>query len=243
MVSSLGPGATPGPERPLDCPVCKRALTTVRSGEVEAHRCPRCRGIWLDPASFQRVCDDEEPARGDARAGTEPADAEPPRPPAPVLQEPVRYRPCPACGEVMNRRQFARVSGVIIDVCRPHGAWLDRGELASIRRFLRAGGARRFQRVRVLDEDPPRPGSAPGLPASSDDVADLILGGDRFDVPRRLPLLPIAATGAAAGVWLLWRALDGQGLGTHGFVNGAELLGFACLFVAWHAFRRWLDRR
>ncbi len=143
----------------------------------------------------------------------------------------------------MNRRQFARVSGVIIDVCRPHGAWLDRGELGAIRRFLRAGGARRFQRVRVLDEDPPPPGSLPPLPASSDDVADLILGGDRFDVPSRLPLLPIAVAGAAAGVWLLWRALDGRGLVAHRLVNGAEVLGFACLFVAWHAFRRWLDRR
>jgi Zn-finger nucleic acid-binding protein len=53
----------------------------------------------------------------------------------------------------MNRANFGRVSGVIIDVCRPHGAWFDRGELGAIRRFLRSGGLGRYERIRRLDSE------------------------------------------------------------------------------------------
>jgi Zn-finger nucleic acid-binding protein len=40
----------------------------------------------------------------------------------------------------MNRMNFANFSGVIIDVCRPHGTWFDRDELRRIVEFIRAGG-------------------------------------------------------------------------------------------------------
>ncbi len=37
---------------------------------------------------------------------------------------------------MMSRVNFARVSGVILDVCRSHGAWFDSGELEEVRRFV-----------------------------------------------------------------------------------------------------------
>ena len=40
----------------------------------------------------------------------------------------------------MNRMNFARCSGVIVDVCRGHGVWFDRDELRGIIEFIRAGG-------------------------------------------------------------------------------------------------------
>ena len=52
----------------------------------------------------------------------------------------VRYFPCPQCGQLMNRMNFARCSGVIVDVCRGHGSWFDRDELRAIIEFIRAGG-------------------------------------------------------------------------------------------------------
>jgi Zn-finger nucleic acid-binding protein len=40
----------------------------------------------------------------------------------------------------MNRQNFARVSGVLIDVCKGHGVWFNQGELRRIVEFIRAGG-------------------------------------------------------------------------------------------------------
>jgi Zn-finger nucleic acid-binding protein len=53
----------------------------------------------------------------------------------------------------MNRANFARVSGVILDVCRRHGAFLDAGELGRIRAFLAQGGARRYAVAKDLAEE------------------------------------------------------------------------------------------
>ncbi len=35
------------------------------------------------------------------------------------------YRPCPVCTRLMNRVNFGRRSGVLIDRCRAHGSWFD----------------------------------------------------------------------------------------------------------------------
>ena len=40
----------------------------------------------------------------------------------------------------MNRMNFARHSGVIVDVCKSHGTWFDRDELREIVEFIVAGG-------------------------------------------------------------------------------------------------------
>ncbi len=50
---------------------------------------------------------------------------------------PIHYRPCIACGKMMNRVNFGRVSGTVIDVCRGHGTFLDAGELHAIVTFIR----------------------------------------------------------------------------------------------------------
>ena len=52
----------------------------------------------------------------------------------------IRYLPCPVCGKLMNRINFANFSSVIVDVCREHGTWFDRDELRRIVEFIRAGG-------------------------------------------------------------------------------------------------------
>ena len=40
----------------------------------------------------------------------------------------------------MNRINFARCSGVIVDICKGHGTWFDRDELSGIVQFIRGGG-------------------------------------------------------------------------------------------------------
>ena len=51
----------------------------------------------------------------------------------------------------MNRLNFGRLSGAIVDVCRGHGTFLDAGELHRIVRFIQGGGLDRA-RQRQLDD-------------------------------------------------------------------------------------------
>jgi Zn-finger nucleic acid-binding protein len=120
-------------------------MRRVQVGPTALLECAACGGVWLDAAAFERVCAD-----GDAQAavlgvrpqlytttGSEPG--------------PVRYRPCPSCGRMMNRVNFAKISGTVVDVCKGHGTFLDSGELHQIVTFIRSGGLERA-RQRQLDD-------------------------------------------------------------------------------------------
>lgn len=52
------------------------------------------------------------------------------------------YRKCPECGAMMQRRNFGRRSGVVVDWCASHGTWLDAHELEDIASFVIEGGLR-----------------------------------------------------------------------------------------------------
>jgi Zn-finger nucleic acid-binding protein len=63
------------------------------------------------------------------------------------LADKVTYLPCPDCRELMLRRNFGRVSGIIVDVCSVHGTWFDVGELPRILGFIGQGGMQYCQAV------------------------------------------------------------------------------------------------
>ncbi len=99
--------------------------------------CEHCSGLWLEVAAFERICANREQQSAVlGAASTVPGHA------VNLSTEPiqVRYVPCPQCGQLMNRINFAHCSGVIVDVCRGHGTWFDRDELRGIVEFIRAGG-------------------------------------------------------------------------------------------------------
>ena len=45
---------------------------------------------------------------------------------------------CACCGSQMERGRFAASSGVVVDVCPRHGAWLDEGELSRVADYARS---------------------------------------------------------------------------------------------------------
>jgi len=45
----------------------------------------------------------------------------------------------------MYKKNFKKISGVVIDVCNNHGIWLDNGELEQIRCFIANGGLEKYQ--------------------------------------------------------------------------------------------------
>jgi len=61
-------------------------------------------------------------------------------PPPVALDAHVIYLKCPRCANVMNRMNYAGRSGIVINVCTPHGIWLDRDEIRQIIEYIRSGG-------------------------------------------------------------------------------------------------------
>ena len=53
---------------------------------------------------------------------------------------------------MMQRKNFGRRSGVVVDWCGSHGTWLDANELEDIADFVAAGGLR--QQAAGAGEDP-----------------------------------------------------------------------------------------
>jgi Zn-finger nucleic acid-binding protein len=122
------------------CPRCPGIrLEPVELGATMLFECPQCDGIWMEAAAFERICADREQQSAVLGAPS------PVPSPAAGLEArgnggAVRYVPCPECGQLMNRLNFARCSGVIVDLCKGHGTWFDREELRGIVEFIRAGG-------------------------------------------------------------------------------------------------------
>jgi Zn-finger nucleic acid-binding protein len=119
------------------CPRCRAALTHSRDRDVETESCSACGGLWLDRSGFHH------------------AQREPPNHPVEEFVRPGLhtttdpYLPCVRCGELMTKKNFGRISGVIIDECGRHGVWLDAGELEHIRQFVADGGLDRTQDVAI----------------------------------------------------------------------------------------------
>ena len=116
----------------------------VQVGDTALLECERCRGMWIDAATFEHVC-----ASREAQAAVLHQWGAAPRAAAPGA--PIRYRKCVACGKMMNRLNFGRLSGTVVDVCKGHGTYLDAGELHLIVSFIQKGGLDRA-RQRQIEE-------------------------------------------------------------------------------------------
>ena len=123
------------------CPGCQSAVQQVTLGSTTLHECDACDGVWIESGEFERLCADRE-----SQAAALPRLSRP-RGPAAVD---VKYRPCPRCGKLMNRVNFGRQSGAIVDVCKGHGTFLDAGELHQIVTFIHQGG---LDRVRAVEKE------------------------------------------------------------------------------------------
>lgn len=131
-----------------DCPRCKIALESNTIADTNLRSCSKCDGVWLSVAEFESICADRENQSAvlgflDKRTlrGT------------PMTK--INYVPCPDCRQLMNRNNFARASGVIVDICKQHGVWFDADELPAIIGFIQKGGmelARQREKNELRDE-------------------------------------------------------------------------------------------
>ena len=154
----LGLEPVPDPSS-LSCPECKSALKAFQAGSGLLHACERCGGQLVTHGLLRALLESREvlgsavPSIVDAPRGN-------------PLSDPVRYRPCPGCGLLMNRKNFGGTSGVIIDVCSLHGSFFDRGELPRVLEFARRGGLVREKGAREARKRAERPDVPSMLPAS-----------------------------------------------------------------------------
>ena len=134
---------TAGAEQRAPCPGCRGKMRDVQVGDTALLECARCRAVWIDAATFEHICASKESQGAVLHQWGTTA--------APRQYEEVRYRKCVACGKMMNRLNFGRLSGTVVDVCKGHGTFLDAGELNEIVRFIQGGGLDRARQRQIED--------------------------------------------------------------------------------------------
>lgn len=154
------------------CPGCQSSMLKGDLRGIALHECTKCLGLWLDTATFERICRDAEQQAAVLGSGRALGAAN--------SVGPVRYLRCPHCRDLMHRVNFARCSGVIVDVCRTHGTWFDANELHRIVQFIREGGmtkSRDKEKADLAEErrrlqaarSAPEPAAYTSMPAATPD--------------------------------------------------------------------------
>ena len=120
------------------CPRCNEFLQEQDWDGVATWCCPNCRGTFFTGRGLEDVLNK-------LRATCDPIDVQS------VFKDfsdrftrklptQIRYKTCPICSTVMTRRNYATVSGVIVDLCGDHGTWVDEAQFAALADFICRGG-------------------------------------------------------------------------------------------------------
>ena len=128
----------------VPCPACgterKLRARAIGRESTQALECNGCAGLWLGRDAFEalleRARSSAAPAHAAPASGAERRGAR---------LERVVYRRCPVCAERMNRSNFGRRSGFVLDTCPEHGVWFDAAELDGVLRWVRRGGEKRAE--------------------------------------------------------------------------------------------------
>jgi Zn-finger nucleic acid-binding protein len=135
------------------CPRCDKPLSVFGGtlpDELEKtlplHECTGCGGVFVSQKTLDAIVARESPPP-EASAHV--------RSQNPSLRHPdtVRYVKCPLCHVLMNRVNFGKRSGVIVDVCKAHGVWFDKGELTEAIEFVAQGGLEEAKRHATEDAE------------------------------------------------------------------------------------------
>jgi Zn-finger nucleic acid-binding protein len=130
------------------CPRCRSEMVLLTLGSATVLECEQCLGLWLDAGSFEKICADREQQSAVLGAASHATSAA-------HETSKVNYVPCPECAQLMNRINFARCSGVIVDICKQHGTWFDRDELSRIVEFIHGGGlnaSRAKEKIEIAEQ-------------------------------------------------------------------------------------------
>ena len=148
-------------EQSLQCPGCRSFMKKVERAGITVDECPSCKGSWYDRSELEQLLrkskSDLHPTVVEDEIQEQPTQDSPgwPRASKSKFQQPVKggafsrrktqktpstpfnsaYRKCPHCSDMMNSNNYLK-SGIIVDVCRKHGIYLDHGEFEDLHQFI-----------------------------------------------------------------------------------------------------------
>ena len=143
-LKGLGQSCLDSDNEDLHCPDCDTTLQSLLIGsetdnygeEINVCRCSGCLGLFIRRETLDLILRIKvlQPSEVNYQLLTNLEQSNH------SMSKGWKYRPCPKCRTLMNRKLHGRRSGVIIDSCREHGIWLDAGELRQLMEWTRAGG-------------------------------------------------------------------------------------------------------
>ncbi|MBF0303141.1 MAG: zf-TFIIB domain-containing protein [Desulfamplus sp.] len=129
-------------EEPDSCRICPNCNVTLQTidlkidGKFLIERCEHCFGLFFDTGELEALLDTS--VKNVYTINLKKLDN------INLVMTPrafkVVYIKCPVCSNFMNRVNFGTKSGVIVDVCKDHGIWLNAGELRHLLEWKKAGG-------------------------------------------------------------------------------------------------------
>ncbi len=128
------------------CPKCEVQMDVNTESGAETDICPKCGGIWVDNVDEKHALEmkpvvftvDELRRLKSAYK------------PSGKIEE-VKYFKCPRCSNLMWRINYMHHSGVIVDKCREHGVFFDKGELEKAVEFIKLGGIE-YEKLRIAEK-------------------------------------------------------------------------------------------
>ena len=149
------------------CPACSRPLAARRTDGEPIDTREGCAGMFIDAIAIQRLHAYGQEVRARAIVEAVAAGA------APTIIPPAdATRRCPTCATAMTRTLAAGGSGVMLDVCRPHGTFFDGGELHKMVEFAEREAKHETERTRG-DEILPRTAAQKSL--TGDDLTRVLI--------------------------------------------------------------------
>ncbi len=138
----------------IPCPRCDGKLFHVHLEGYAMDQCGTCGGLWVDKGTVEAIVRDR-PREVESGFGVDTAEGNARHGEMTGQFRGRAYLPCPTCQSLMTPQNYARSSGIIIDVCKHHGIWFDAGELNQILEFVARGGlvaARKKEAERAREE-------------------------------------------------------------------------------------------
>jgi Zn-finger nucleic acid-binding protein len=144
------------------CAHCDKPLQTVKldlDNPFYIERCKTCFGLFFDPGEIETLLESSVSHVFDINLKLIKSINKDRY----KRNQQIKYVKCPVCRILMNRVNFGRRSGVIVDQCKKHGIWVDSGEITHLMEWKKAGGellqAQQTEKTRPKKQTY-RPGSA-----------------------------------------------------------------------------------
>jgi Zn-finger nucleic acid-binding protein len=122
----------------LSCPGCELELVAFDGDPGNLFDCSRCGGQFVEHTLLSNLIERRR-RYSDGRSVRSYTS----------IERKVRYLPCPACADLMNRRNFGGTSGIIVDYCGHHGVWFHPGALPRLLGLVARGGLADGRRIRL----------------------------------------------------------------------------------------------